>query len=58
MAKHDDVAQDKPMIKKIADKEIKKHEKRLHGMKKGGVTSMEMKRVGRNMARANNQRSR
>jgi hypothetical protein len=58
MAKHDDAAQDKPMIKKIADTEIKKHEKRLHGMKKGGVTSMDMKRVGRNMARANNQRSR
>jgi hypothetical protein len=27
-------------------------------MKKGGVTSMDMKKVGRNMARANNQRSR
>jgi hypothetical protein len=27
-------------------------------LKKGGVTSIEMKRVGRNMARANNQRSR
>ena len=56
--KHDDMAQDKPMIKKIADKEIKKHEKKMHGMKKGGVTSMDMKKVGRNMARANNQRSR
>jgi len=56
--KHEDVKKDKPMIKKIADQEIKKHEKKLHGMKKGGVTSMEMKRVGRNMARANNQRSR
>jgi hypothetical protein len=56
--KHEDVKKDKPMIKKIADQEIKKHEKRLHGMKKGGVTSIEMKRVGRNMARANNQRSR
>jgi hypothetical protein len=56
--KHDDAKQDKPMIKKIADQEIKKHEKRLHGMKKGGVTSIDMKKVGRNMARANNQRSR
>jgi hypothetical protein len=28
----------------------------MHGMKKGGVTSMAMKAVGRNMARANNQR--
>jgi hypothetical protein len=58
MAKHDDAAQDKPMIKKIADKEIKKHEKRLHGMKKGGVTGEAMRKVGRNMARANNQRGR
>jgi len=56
--KHEDVKKDKPMIKKIADQEIKKHEKRLHGMKKGGVTSMDMKKVGRNMARANNQRGR
>jgi len=56
--KHDDMAKDKPMIKKIAGQEVKKHEKRLHGMKKGGVTSMDMKKVGRNMARANNQRSR
>jgi hypothetical protein len=58
MAKHDDAAQDKPMIKKIADTEIKKHEKKLHGMKKGGVTGMAMKKMGRNMARAANQRSR
>ena len=56
--KHDDMAKDKPMIKKIAGQEVKKHEKRLHGMKKGGVTSMDMKKVGRNMARANNQRGR
>ena len=47
---------DKKQVKKIADKEVKVHEKRLHGMKKGGVTSMAMKAVGRNMARANNQR--
>jgi hypothetical protein len=47
---------DKKQVKKIADKEIKGHEKRLHGMKKGGVTSVAMKAVGRNMARANNQR--
>jgi hypothetical protein len=47
---------DKKQVKKIADKEIKGHEKRLHGMKKGGPTGMAMKAVGRNMARANNQR--
>jgi hypothetical protein len=56
--KHDDMAKDKPMIKKIAGQEVKKHEKKMHHMKKGGVTSMDMKKVGRNMARANNQRSR
>ena len=42
--------------KKIAKAEVKSHEKRMHGMKKGGVTSMDMKRMGRNMARAANQR--
>ena len=56
--KHDDMAKDKPMIKKIAGQEVKKHEKKMHGMKKGGVTSEAMMKVGRNMARANNQRSR
>lgn len=49
-------------MKKIADtaarKEVKGHEKRMHGMKAGGVTSSAMKAVGRNMARANNQRGR
>lgn len=44
-------------MKKVAEKAVKSHEKRMHGMKKGGVTSMEMKKYGRNMARAMNQRS-
>ena len=48
---------DKKEVKAIADKEVKSHEKRMHHMKKGGVTSMEMKKHGRNMARAMNQRS-
>ena len=51
---------DKKEVKAIADKEVKAHEKRMHhakGMKKGGVTSMEMKKYGRNLARAMNQRS-
>ena len=48
---------DTKQVKKIADKEVKAHEKRMHGMKKGGVTSMEMRKVGRNMARSMNQRS-
>jgi len=49
---------DRKEVKKIADTEVKAHEKRLHGMKKGGVTSLAMKKMGRNMARAANQRSR
>lgn len=46
-------------MKKVAKAEVKAHEKRMHakGMKKGGVTSMEMKSMGRNMARVMNQRS-
>ena len=47
-------------VKKIADKEIKGHEKRMHGAKKmakGGVTSEAMKLMGRNMARAANQKT-
>lgn len=47
---------DTKQVKRIADKEVKAHEKRVHGMKKGGVTSSAMKQYGRNMARAMNQR--
>jgi len=55
-----DMAQDKAMIKKA----FKQHDAQEHKggkgttlkLKKGGVTSMDMKRVGRNMARAMNQR--
>lgn len=51
---------DKKQVKQIADKEVKAHEQRMHakGMKKGGVTSLDMKKYGRNLARAMNQRSR
>ena len=54
-----DLKQDKKMIAGA----VHKHEKRLHPGKpmtklaKGGVTTDQMKAVGRNMARANNQRS-
>ena len=44
-------------MKKIAKAEVKAHEKRMHGMKKGGVTSLEMKKYGRNLARAMNQKA-
>ena len=57
-----DLAQDKAMIKKA----IKQHDAQEHkggkgtklSLKKGGLTGMEMRKVGRNMARVNNQRSR
>jgi hypothetical protein len=53
-----DLAQDKKMIAGA----VHKHEKAKHKgapltkLKKGGVTSMAMKTMGRNMARAKNQR--
>ena len=55
-----DLKQDKKMIKTA----VGKHEKNMHPGKpmtklaKGGVTTDQMKAVGRNMARVNNQRSR
>lgn len=58
--KHDDVKEDKKMVKKA----IGMHDKQLHGgkktdlkgLKKGGVTSLEAKKYGRNLARAMNQK--
>ena len=53
-----DLKQDKTMIAGA----VHKHEKKLHPgkpmtkLKKGGVTGKAMRAVGRNMARANNQR--
>ena len=42
MMKHDDIKEDKPMMKKIAGLEatkvVNKHEKKMHGMKSGGMT--------------------
>jgi hypothetical protein len=57
-----DKAQDKAMIKKA----FKQHDAQEHkggkgtklALKKGGPTSMDRKTMGRNMSRANNQRSR
>ena len=34
---HSDMAKDKPMMKKVAATAVKSHEKRLHGMKAGGM---------------------
>ena len=60
--KHDkaDIAADKKIVKKA----IGMHDKQLHGgkktkltgLKKGGPTSLDRKKYGRNMARAMNQR--
>jgi hypothetical protein len=36
--KHDDIKQDMPMMKKVAKQEVAMHEKKMHGMAKGGVT--------------------
>jgi hypothetical protein len=53
-----DLAQDKKMVASA----VHKHEAKMHPgkpmtkLKKGGVTSASMKAVGRNMARAMNQR--
>jgi hypothetical protein len=47
-------------MKKVAKAEVKAHEKRMHGSKKmakGGVTSEQMKSLGRNLARVANQKS-
>jgi len=54
MKKHDDEAQDKKLFNKL----IKKEEKKLapKKMAKGGVTNSSLKSMGRNMARAANQR--
>ena len=42
LMKHDDIKQDMPMMKKVAGVEatkvVNKHEKKMHGMAKGGVT--------------------
>ena len=54
---------DKKQVKHIADveaeKAVKGHEHRMHETKKmkgGGITSMDAKKYGRNLARAMNQR--
>lgn len=49
---------DAKQVKRIADREVKAHEKRMHGAKKmakGGVTNDMLKSMGRNMARSKNQ---
>ena len=45
--KHSDIAKDKPMMKKVAAKAVKGHEKRLHGMAKGGGVEVKGKTKGK-----------
>ena len=44
---HSDVAKDKPMMKKVAAKAVKGHEKRMHGMAKGGGIEIKGKTKGK-----------
>jgi hypothetical protein len=43
---HSDMAKDKPMMKKIAGEAVKGHEKKLHGMKSGGMAVKKMAKGG------------
>lgn len=58
----EDLKQDKALIKKAFKQHSAQEHKGGKGtslkLKKGGVTGQAMRAVGRNMARANNQRSR
>jgi hypothetical protein len=38
LMKHSDIKKDMPMMKKVAGEAVKGHEKKMHGMKTGGVT--------------------
>lgn len=57
--KHEDIVEDKKLIKKA----VGMHDKQLHGgkktklsgLKKGGPTSLDRKKFGRNLSRAKNQ---
>lgn len=51
---------DKKEVKAIADKEVKAHEKRMHGAKgyaKGGKTNLQMRKLGRGLAKVANQKA-
>ena len=47
---HSDMAKDKPMMKTVAAKAVKGHEKRLHGMAKGGGIEIKGKTKGKMIA--------
>jgi hypothetical protein len=57
--KHSDISKDKPMMEKVAKKAVKGHEVKMHGVKKmakGGKTNLQMKQLGRGMAKVANQK--
>ena len=54
--KHDDIKKDKPVMEKIAKKAVKGHESRMHKMAKGGKTNLQMKQLGRGLAKVANQK--
>jgi hypothetical protein len=43
---HSDIAKDKPMMKKVAAKAVKGHEKKMHGMARGGGVEIKGKTKG------------
>lgn len=50
---------DKSAMKKVAKTEVKAHEKKMHGAKgfaKGGKTNLQMKQLGRGLAKVANQK--
>jgi len=49
---------DKKEVKRIADTEVKAHEKRMHGKgyAKGGKTNEQMRKLGRGLAKVANQK--
>jgi hypothetical protein len=44
-------------MKKVAKKEVKEHEQKMHkGFAKGGKTNLQMKQLGRGLAKVANQK--
>jgi len=55
--KHSDMKQDKPLMEKVAKKAVKGHESLMHKRAKGGKTNLQMKQLGRGLAKVANQKS-
>ena len=49
---------EKTAMKKVAKAEVKAHEKKMHGKgyRAGGKTNLDMKKMGRNLAKVANQK--